>query len=204
MGCSGRSVRRIFGWGAVLVALALTPEQARAQSPVRVMLGGGFGGSMPISAASDFFEFGWFAQANVALARATWPARLRFDVVYHSLEGEEIPAFDNRLQIIGALLNLELRIPRTGARDGGLFVVGGPSFYYLDVDQTIQPVGESGLRIDSGGEGQFGLIGGLAYKFAVPRILISIEGKYHAIFTDGGPTQLIPFGIVVEVPLNGR
>lgn len=189
--------------GALLVAASGLPERARAQESVLVTVGAGGGAVLPVSDISNFFDLGWFAQANVGLDREGWPAGLRFDLVYRSLPGNDDLGSGNRLNILGARLNLELTVLRTGEL-GGLFLGGGPGLYYVDVDDTIEPILESGLRIESSGQLEFGIFGGIAYKFDLDNVLLGIEVKYEGVFTDGGTSEFIPFGIVVEVPVNGR
>lgn len=198
--------RRWLVLGTLLVIAAVWPGRARAQESILVSVGGGGGGVLPVNEISDFFDFGWFAQANVGLDREGWPARLRFDIVYRSLAGNNVLGADNDLRILGGLLNLELTVLRAGER-GGLFLGGGPGLYYLDVDESIEPLeifADNGLRLESGGQTEFGIFGAIAYKFDLTDVLLSLEVKYEGIFTDGGTTELIPFGLVVEVPLNRK
>lgn len=195
--------RRLLVLGILLAGAVAMPGRTRAQD-VLVTVGAGGGGVMPVSEISDFFDFGWFAQANVGLAREGWPAQVRFDIVYRSLTGNDDLGLDNDLRILGGLVNLELTVLRTGER-GGLFIGGGPGLYYLDVDETIKGpeiFHDNGLRLESSGQTEFGIFGAIAYKFDLTDVLLSLELKYEGIFTDGGTTELIPFGVVVEVPVN--
>lgn len=179
-----RDILRTLAPSAVLVAVLA--GGVRGQEPVRVSLGTGFGATLPVGDASDVLDVGWHAQAILGLSKTTWPVGLRFDVGYHSLGGSGTLLPD--LRIISGLANLELRLNRAGG-PGGFFLAAGPGVYNMEFG-------------DGPSETEFGIFGGVGYKFAMTNLLLSLEGKFHNIFTEANSTQLIPFSIVAELPLG--
>jgi hypothetical protein len=171
---------------SLLVAMAVWASSVQAQSPT-VTLGTGAGGTFPIGDFGDTFNAGWNAQANIGLRSPSWPVAFRFDVVYHSLN-HDVPFGENDLGIVAGLANVEFKF--NGATGSGPFIVAGPGYYNLDREVT-------------GGESDFGLFAGAGYKIAMTNLLVSIEGKFHNVFTEGNSSRFIPVGLVVEIPLGG-
>lgn len=179
-----KDILRVFA--VAIVMASASAVDARAQEPVRLSLGTGFGATLPIGDAADVLDLGWHAQANLGLSKTTWPVGLRFDVGYHSLGGSEALFPDQR--IISGLANIELRLNRAGG-PGGFFLAAGPGVYNLKPG-------------DGPSDTEFGIFGGVGYKFAMTNLLLGLEGKFHSIFTEPRSTQLIPFSIVAELPLG--
>ncbi|MGH7551876.1 MAG: outer membrane beta-barrel protein, partial [Longimicrobiales bacterium] len=170
----------------LLVAMAAWAGSVQAQSPT-VTLGTGAGGTFPLGDFGETFGTGWNAQANIGFRSPSWPVALRFDVAYHSLN-HDVPFGENDLAIIAGLANVELKFNRGSA--SGPFIVAGPGYYNFDREVT-------------GGESDFGVFAGAGYKIAMTNLLVSIEGKFHNVFTEGNSSRFIPVGLVVEIPLGG-
>jgi hypothetical protein len=172
------------------VALAVFAGAGQAQTALT--LGTGAGVSVPIGDLADTHGIGWNAQANIGLQNAMWPVGLRFDFMYHTLSGDEIGAIEfPNLQILAGIANAELYVSRA-ANGGGLFLVGGAGIYNFDAEGDND--GESST--------DFGILGGAGYKLAMTNLMLSIEGKFHNVFSDNS-VQLIPVNVVVEIPLGG-
>jgi hypothetical protein len=184
---------------AAALGLALFADGAQAQTALTVGTGAGL--TIPIGDLADAQGLGWNAQGNIGVQNPGWPIALRFDVMYHSLSGEDGAVggvqFEGRsLQIISGIANAELYVSRA-ANGGGLFLVGGAGIYNLDAEDD-----DDILETESSTD--FGLVGGAGYKLAMTNLFLSIEGKFHNIFGEGGDGQLIPINVVVEIPLGGN
>ena len=188
--------RLIRGAAGAAVAFALSAGAAHAQTALTIGTGAGL--SIPVGDLADVTGLGWNAQANLGLNNAAWPVALRFDVMYHSLPGEELVDDTDielpDLTILAGIANVELYVARS-ANGGGLFVVGGAGIYNFDSED----VGD----IDGASSTEFGILGGAGYKLAMTNLLLSVEGKFHHVFADEN-AQFIPVNIAVEIPVGGR
>jgi hypothetical protein len=188
--------RLIRGAAGAALAITLTAGAVNAQTALTVGTGAGL--SIPVGDLADVTGLGWNAQANIGLNNPMWPVALRFDVMYHSLPGEEISdALDIEgpdLTVLAGIANAELYVARA-ANGGGFFIVGGAGIYNFDAED----VGD----IESESSTDFGILGGAGYKLAMTNLLLSIEGKFHHVFADEN-AQFIPVNIAVEIPLGGR
>ena len=179
--------------GMIALALGVSAAGAQAQDRTMITAGTGAGGTFPVGNAADRLEMGWNAQAQVGLRNASWPVGLRLDLIYNSISGEDIIGSDNDLQVIAGLANVELKLNR--GSDGGLFLVAGPGFYNMREEVNLL-----GDRSDN----EFGVFGGAGYRFALTNLLLSVEGRFHNVFTENESTQFIPVSIVAEIPFGGR
>lgn len=182
-----------------MAALGLFGFAGGAQAQTALTVGTGAGLTVPVGDMADFSGLGWNAQVNLGIQNAAWPVALRIDGMYHSLGGEDVEGTSVELpgvNIIAGLANAEFYVARA-ANGGGFFLVGGVGIYNFDVDDDTEA--ETGSSTD------FGLAGGAGYKLAMTNLMLSIEGKFHNVFTDGeSGTQFIPINIVAEIPLGGR
>lgn len=175
-----------------LATLLLAASAGAASAQTALTLGTGFGVTIPMGDAADFFNVGWHAQGNIGFSNPEWPVGLRIDGMYHTLGGEDIGGFESEdLTVIAGVANVQLFLSRN-TTGGGLFVVGGGGMYNLDF----------GEGTDS--ETKFGFMGGAGYKFAMTNLMLSLEAKYHHILTDNDPIQLIPITLAVELPMGGN
>lgn len=193
----GRQAHGLVGVLAV-ATLLLAATAGAAHSQTALTLGTGFGATIPVGDAADFASTGWHAQANLGLTNPDWPVGVRFDGMYHTLGGEDLGAGLETagLDIIAGTLNLQLFLSRN-VSGGGFFVTGGGGLYNIDSGD------DEGL-IETESVTKAGIVGGLGYKFGMTNLRLSLEGKYHNIFTEGSSTQLIPITILVEIPLGGN
>jgi hypothetical protein len=180
-----------------LAAIGLFAFAGGAQAQTALTVGTGAGLTVPVGDLGEFQGLGWNAQVNLGIQNAAWPVALRIDGMYHSLSGEdvgneEVPG----LNVIAGVANAEFYVARS-ANGGGFFLVGGVGIYNFDIDDDTE--GETGSSTD------FGLAGGAGYKLAMTNLMLSLEGKFHNVFTEGeSNTQFIPINIVAEIPLGGR
>jgi hypothetical protein len=175
--------------------LAAVPFATSAQEPLRITLGTGAGASIPIGDFGDRADLGWTAQGNVGFGKASWPVGLRFDLMYHALDGADLAVGEAQdVTILAGLANVEIGLSRNES-GGGLFAVGGGGFYRMDFGDQL--IGEQEST-------ELGIFGGLAYKLAMTNLVLSIEGKYHNIFTEGSSSSLIPLTIVAQIPISGN
>jgi hypothetical protein len=192
-------MRRTVRW-IPLAALGLAAFAANAEAQTALTIGTGAGLTVPVGDLGDSQGLGWNAQVNVGIQNPAWPIALRIDGMYHSLSGEDfeiggVQAEGAGLNVIAGIANAEFYVARS-ANGGGFFLVGGVGLYNTDVDD------DSDL---TEGSTNFGLLGGGGYKIAMTNLLLSIEGKFHNIFTEGESNgQLIPINIVAEIPFGGR
>ena len=191
-------MRRTVRW-IPLAALGLAAFAAQAEAQTALTFGTGAGLSIPMGDLADTHGLGWNAQVNLGLQNASWPIALRIDAMYHTLDGDDVvDGVDvefSDLQIIAGVANAELYVARS-ASGGGLFLVGGVGLYNTD---------REGDGVDGESSTDFGLLGGAGYKLAMTNLLLSIEGKFHNIFTEGeSNAQFIPINIVAEIPFGGR
>ena len=177
--------------GAITLALLVFAASAHAQDRTMVTVGTGAGGTIPVGNVAELLDWGWNAQANVGLRNRSWPVGLRFDLVYNAISGENTLGGDNDFRIIGGLANIELKFNRNS--DSGLYIVGGPGYYSLEWEAAVGNDSQSDP----------GIFGGAGYRFAMTNLLLSIEGKYHHIFTETEATRFIPISIVAEIPIGG-
>lgn len=190
--------RMIRGAAGTALALALFAGAASAQTALTIGTGAGL--SIPVGDLADTHGLGWNAQANVGVNNPVWPVALRFDFMYHTLSGDdivdeldiEIP----NLQVLAGIANAELYVARA-ANGGGFFIVGGAGIYNFDFED------DNGDGEDGESSTDFGVLGGAGYKLAMTNLLLSIEGKFHNVFSDEN-VQFIPVNVVVEIPLGGR
>lgn len=182
---------RILALTAALTAAFATVGHAQTA----LTLGTGFGATIPMGDAADGFKVGWHAQANLGFTNPDWPVGIRIDGMYHSLGGEEFAGVDGPgADIIAGTANLQLFLSRT-ASGGGLFAMAGGGMYNIDF-------GEEGDLFEGSSTTKAGILGGLGYRIAMTNLVLSLEGKYHHIFTEGSATQLIPLTVAVEIPLR--
>jgi hypothetical protein len=181
-----------------LAALGLAVFAGGASAQTALTFGTGAGVAIPVGDLSDTHGLGWNAQVNLGLQNASWPIALRIDAMYHSLSGDDVvegAAEFADLQVIAGIANAEIYVSRA-ANGGGFFLVGGVGIYNTDAE-------DDGLDTESSTD--FGLLGGAGYKFALTNLLLSLEGKFHNVFTEGESSlQFIPINIVAEIPLGGR
>lgn len=185
-----------------MAALGLFIFAGGAQAQTAFTVGTGAGLTVPVGDLADFQGLGWNAQVNLGIQNPGWPVAFRIDGMYHSLSGDDIVSTGGGdvewpgLNIIAGVANAEFYVARS-ANGGGLFLVGGVGIYNTDVDDDSEA--ETSSSTD------FGLAGGAGYKIAMTNLLLSIEGKFHNIFTEGeSNAQFIPINIVAEIPLGGR
>jgi hypothetical protein len=183
-----------------LAALGLAVFAGGASAQTALTIGTGAGLTIPVGDVADFQGLGWNAQVNLGIQNSAWPIALRIDGMYHSLSGEDFELGGAQvegagLNVIAGIANAEFYVARS-ASGGGFFLVGGVGLYNTDVDDD-NDLTESST--------DFGLLGGAGYKIAMTNLLLSIEGKFHNVFTEGESSlQFIPINIVAEIPLGGR
>jgi hypothetical protein len=195
-----KSIRH--GLLTAFLALGAGAGAAHAQGTT-ITLGMGAGGAIPIGDFADATKVGLNAQGNVGIRNPTWPVNLRFDLMYSALSGQDVDvgvdeANGPDAKVVAGLANVELPLTRT-TWGGGLFVVGGAGVYNRDYDDNTL----NGFA-DRDSETKFGVFGGAGYKWANRSLIVSLEGKFHNIFTDGSNSQMIPVSLVVEIPMGAR
>ena len=184
-----------------MAAFGLFALAGSAQAQTALTIGTGAGLTVPVGDLGDSYGLGWNAQVNLGIQNAAWPVALRIDGMYHSLSGEDfelggVEVEGSALNVIAGVANAEFYVARN-MNGGGFFLVGGVGIYNFDVDDDSE--------IETGSSTDFGLAGGAGYKLAMTNLMLSIEGKFHNIFTEGeSGAQFIPINIVAEIPLGGR
>ena len=183
--------KRLIPAGALALALA-APALAGAQdvgATRAFSLGIAAGATVPTGDFSDAYGTGFNIMGTLGFQPAAMPVGVRFDLMYHSLPGEDVGGlveFDD-LNIIAGAANAVLTVSNTGGVRP--YLIGGVGLYRAD-----------------GGEGEattdFGINGGAGLEFGLAGFSTFLEARYHSVFiddegTDVGNLNLIPivFGL---------
>lgn len=183
--------KRLISTGALALALA-APALAGAQdvgATRAFSLGIAAGATVPTGDLADGYGTGFNVMGTLGFQPAALPVGVRFDLMYHSLPGEDIGGLIELedLSIIGGTANAVLTVSNTGGVRP--YLIGGIGMY----------------RGDAGGDEtstDFGLNGGAGLEFALAGFSTFLEARYHSIFvddegTDAGNANIIPivFGL---------
>ncbi len=185
----------------VLAALgALTVSSAAAQ--VRGVVGAGIG--VPVGDFADVTGGDAQTGGGTALAGLEWlvPDQnfgFRLDGAYNRFCtgacDEAGGDLDVHYRFWNANLNAILEFPMGGATDLRPYLLAGVGYYNYKLAGDDAP---SGLESES----DFGLNGGAGITFALGRIGVFAEGRFHNVLAEGNDLQYIP--IVVGARINLR
>ena len=164
--------KRLISTGALALAL-VAPAVAGAQdlgSTRAFTLGIAAGATVPTGDFADAYGTGFNIMGTLGFQPAAMPVGVRFDVMYHSLPGEDVGVFEvDDLSILSGTANAVLTVSNTGGVRP--YLIGGIGMY----------------RADGGGDAttDFGLNGGAGLEFGLAGFSTFLEARYHSIFADG-------------------
>lgn len=183
--------KRLVSTGALALALAV-PALAGAQdvgATRAFSLGIAAGATVPTGDFADAYGTGFNIMGTLGFQPAAMPVGVRFDLMYHSLPGEDLGGVVELedLNIIAGSANAILTVSNTGGVRP--YLIGGIGMY----------------RADGGGDEtstDFGINGGAGLEFGLAGFSTFLEARYHSVFiddegTDVGNLNLIPivFGL---------
>ena len=183
--------KRLVSTGALALALAV-PALAGAQdvgATRAFSLGIAAGATVPTGDFADAYGTGFNVMGTLGFQPAALPVGVRFDVMYHSLPGEDLGGVIELedLNIIAGSANAILTVSNAGGVRP--YLIGGIGMY----------------RADGGGDEtstDFGINGGAGLEFGLAGFSTFLEARYHRVFiddegTDVGNLNLIPivFGL---------
>ena len=152
-------------FAAITMTVVMGASAAEAQSPIRFGLAGGL--SLPQSDLGDFFESGFHGQVMLGFGMMALPVKLRADLTYHSLGGDEnILGDDDDLRSISGALNAIVGMGGIGVKP---YLTGGVGLYNWKVG-------------DADAENDFGLNGGVGLEFSLTGMSTFLEVRYVKIF----------------------
>jgi len=194
-------MKRLAAVSLVLAAAAaLLVSDAAAQA--RAVLGVGLG--VPVGDFAD--EAGAAAQSGggTALAGLEWLPRgrsfgVRVDGAYNrfctSACDESAGDLDVRYRFLNANLNGLVEFPFGGNTDLRPYLIAGVGIYNYKLEGDDVPTGAEGVT-------DFGLNGGLGLTYAIGRVGLFAEGRFHNVFATGSDLQYIPVIIGAKVNLQ--
>lgn len=183
--------KRLVSTGALALALAV-PALAGAQdvgATRAFSLGIAAGATVPTGDFADAYGTGFNIMGTLGFQPAAMPVGVRFDLMYHSLPGEDLGGVVELedLNIIAGSANAILTVSNSGGVRP--YLIGGIGMY----------------RADGGGDEtstDFGINGGAGLEFGLAGFSTFLEARYHSVFiddegTDVGNLNLIPivFGL---------
>ena len=183
--------KRLISTGALALALA-APAVASAQdvgATRAFSLGIAAGATVPTGDFADAYGTGFNIMGTLGFQPAAMPVGVRFDLMYHSLPGEDLGGVIelDDLNIIAGSANAILTVSNSGGVRP--YLIGGIGMY----------------RADGGGDEastDFGINGGAGLEFGLAGFSTFLEARYHSVFiddegTDLGNLNLIPivFGL---------
>ena len=182
---------RLVSTGALALALAAPAAIAGAQdigATRAFTIGVAAGATVPTGDFADAYGTGFNITGMVGFQPAALPVGVRFDLMYHSLPGDEIAGVElDDLNIIAGTANAVLTVSNAGGVRP--YLIGGIGLY----------------RADGGGDEtstDFGLNGGAGIEFGLAGFSTFLEARFHSVFiddegTDVGNLNLIPitFGL---------
>lgn len=167
--------KRLVSTGALALALAV-PALAGAQdvgATRAFSLGIAAGATVPTGDFADAYGTGFNIMGTLGFQPAAMPVGIRFDLMYHSLPGEDLGGVVELedLNIIAGAANAILTVSNSGGVRP--YLIGGIGMY----------------RADGGGDEtstDFGINGGAGLEFGLAGFSTFLEARYHSVFVDGG------------------
>lgn len=176
-------------FAAVAMTVVMSASVAEAQSPIRFGIAGGL--TMPSGDLGDGLENGFHGQVMLGFGMMALPVKLRADLSYHSLGGEEnILGEDADFRVISGALNAIIGMGGIGVKP---YLTAGVGMYNSKLD----------IGGESESETDFGLNGGVGLEFSLTGMSTFLEVRYVKIFVgdddgDDFSAAIIPitFGIL--------
>ncbi len=194
-----------FKTGLVLLVLLVLGAAfaTRAGAQVRGVVGVGL--SVPVGEFADEDGIGAQGGGGTALAGVEWlPAGrtfgLRLDGVYNrfctAACDEEGADLDVRFRFLNANLSGIAELPLGGRADLRPYVLAGIGLYNYRLEGDDVPASLDASETD------VGLSGGLGLTWAVGRVGLFAEGRFHNVFTSEDDVQYIPVLVGARVRLR--
>lgn len=170
--------------GAALLAIAMVAPAA-AQRPA-VSFGVAGGPTFPVGDLGTVVDAGWHAQATVNFGAGVAPLGVRAELLYQQLDGDAMDA-----RHLAAFLTAVASSPGAGFAP---YLMAGAGIYDLDIDP-----GPGGMILADGGGldsgTQFGVNAGAGVGIAMVGYALTLEARFHHVFTDGANQQTLPISI---------
>ena len=185
----------------LLAAAAVLVGEAGAQ--MRGVVGAGL--SVPVGEFADEAGVGAQAGGGTALAGLEWLPEgrgfgLRLDGAYNrfctAVCDEAGGDLDVRFRFLSANLSGVAELPMGGRGDVRPYVLAGVGLYNykLEGDDVPETLNES--------ETDFGVNGGLGVTWALGRVGLFAEGRFHNVFTSEEDVQYIPVLVGARITLR--
>lgn len=170
--------KRLISAGALALALAAPAAVAGAQAvgATRAFsLGIAAGATVPTGDLADGYGTGFNVMGTLGFQPAALPVGVRFDVMYHSLPGEDFGVIElPDLSIIAGTANAVLTVSNAGGVRP--YLIGGIGLYRGDA-------GDDDTSTD------FGINGGAGLEFGLAGFSTFLEARYHSVFVDDGGVE---------------
>lgn len=195
-------MRRLVNTAMAAIALAAVLASTAAAQMRGVV---GVGLSVPVGEFADESGAGAQAGGGTALAGLEWLPEgrsfgLRLDGAYNrfctSACDEAGGDLDVRFRFLNANLSGIAELPLGGAADLRPYVLAGVGLYNYKLEGDDVPDGFDESETD------FGLSGGLGVTYALGRVGLFAEGRFHNVFTSEEDVQYIP--VLVGARVNFR